>query len=180
MHSRILKAAVFIAAVMLTACQAEVEPAETAVTTETTIITEEDHSLLRSFTISEAFEQLMAEGEKFVFPFSLNELDEGGSMPGYKYENGILYFPNGGSAEAMVRDGMVYYLKFSIGSAPADFSLMDISLGASEDIMYSTGIPDENSLIDGNGWVRYDGFLGQYFRLDFSNRRLTDITIVQQ
>ena len=180
MHSRIFKAAFFISAVMLTSCQAEPEPDETTVTTETTIITEEDHSLLRSFTINEAFERITVSGEKFVFPFALTELDEGGSMSGYKYENSTLYFPDGGTAEAMVRDGIVYYLKFSTGSAPADFAIMGISLGMSDDIIYSIGIPDDISFNNGNGWARYDGFLGQYFNLAFNDGKLTDITIVQQ
>ena len=180
MQSRFLKAGVLLTAFIFTACQTEQELVETTAGMVSETFTESDHSLLRPFTIDEAFKRITVSGEKFTFPVALSELDDGGSMSGYRYENNILYFPDGGIADAMVDNGMIYYLNFSQETAPEDFSLMGLTLGAPYDIIYSTGIPDESSISDGDGWVRYDGVYGQYFKLDFSGGRLTSITMVQE
>lgn len=179
MRTKFLKASVILGIVMLTACQAESEPVETSVSTSAAI-TEKDHILLRDFTINEAFEQITISGERLPFPIELSELDEGGSMADHRYENGILYFPDGGIAQANAENGRIYFLKFSKDTAPQGLALMNITLGASYDIVYSVGIPDENSENGDYASVWYTGVYGQYFKLDFNNKKLTDITIVQE
>lgn len=170
--------AVITAAMLLAGCSETQEEsvattAETAVTTQT----EADHSLLRGFTISEAYEDITAAGMKIPFPLPLSELEAGGALEGCKYENGTLYFPDGSSAEAEETDGVIRKLTFNRGTAPADFSIMHLTLGATYDIVYATGIPDKGFDRDGYKFVEYLGVPGQWIHLDFNENILTTISL---
>ena len=163
-----------LAAAFLTACSQE-KPVETETetTVTTTVITEPNHILLRPFTIDEAFEEIMVGGEKFSFPIHVDELE----ARGLRYEDRVLYFPDGSTAEAYAENDHVCMIRFTKGVSPEDFSLMGLTYGEPFDVIYDVGIPDERQDEGNSIMIWYTGKGGQYFMLEFIDRTLTSITI---
>ncbi|MBQ8825760.1 MAG: hypothetical protein IJ007_01555 [Oscillospiraceae bacterium] len=175
-----IKAVILLSlSIFLAGCAEKEIPEETTVVTTTVTEPESDHSLLRPFTINEAFSEVKASGKVFCFPIPLTELEEGGIFSDCSYADNKLAFPDGTFAQAYANDSSIFHAEFELGSAPSDFSVIGIKLGDDYSVIYQTGIPDITEGDSQNGMVEYHGAGIQCIRIEFTNGKINKITMFQ-
>ena len=167
------------AALFLTGCSEKEIPEETSAQTTTVTDPEPDHSMLRSFTLNEAFAEVTAAGRVFAFPIPLTELEEGGSFSDCQYTDSRLTFPDGTYAQAYSDGSSINCLRFELGSSPSDFSVVGLNLGSGSDIIFQTGIPDYMTGDMERGSAGYTGAGRQCINIEFKEGKLLAVTITQ-
>lgn len=176
---KIATALFLICAAFLTGCSEKEVPEETTVQITTVTEPESDHSLLRPFTINEAYSMVTASGRVFEFPISLTELEETGAFSDCVFADNVFVFSDGTSATAYADDSSIIHMEFEYGTAPSDFSVIGVKLGDKQDIIYQTGIPDRTEGDSENGMVEYRGAGAQCIRIEYADGRINKITLIQ-
>ena len=115
-----------LSALLLCGCKKETAETEvTEATTETTVTTFNEYILTRSWDGAELLASVFFCGEYQPMPWNIE------ACPEFQFSNDTIIFPDGSFAEASAdENGNIISVKFSAGSAPADFSVYGIDFTA--------------------------------------------------